>query len=90
MAELNWVPIKNKNDYPSLIGFGNPDTNCWNSEKVLVQTKNGDMFIAEFWQSRYFDGDIESAWYSYGTGGRKMKVKGKVVAWAKVEPYVKE
>lgn len=46
MAELNWVPIKNKNDHPSLIGFGNPGTNCWNSEKVLVQTKNGDMFIA--------------------------------------------
>lgn len=52
-------------------------------EKVLVQTKNGNMFVAECRKTVYtnkkWNDEIE--WFSYGTGGRKMKVMSKVIAW---------
>lgn len=52
-------------------------------EKVLVQTKKGDMFVAKCRKTVYtnkkWDDEIE--WFSYGTGGRKMKVVSKVIAW---------
>lgn len=54
--------------------------------KVLVQTKKEEMFVAEreyYWYCKDF------VWYSYGTGGRKMKVMSAVVAWMPLpEPYV--
>lgn len=55
----------------------------YRSEKVLVQTKREEMFVAYckkecFTNKRY---DDEIAWFANGTGGRKMKVVSKVVAW---------
>lgn len=61
------------------------------SDPVLVQTRKGDMFVAirqlTMWESRAYKD--EDGWCSYGTGGRKMKVKSKVIAWMPLpEPYV--
>lgn len=51
---------------------------------VLVQTKDGKMFVAE--RSWYEEGK----WYSYGTGGRRMRVLSKVVAWMPLPSSYKE
>ena len=56
--------------------------------KVLVQTKKEEMFVAEREYSSWYEKD---EWYSYGTGGRRMKVMRRVVAWMPLpEPYVEE
>lgn len=51
------------------------------SKNVLIQTKYGDMFVAHC-EKRFYEGkSYEVKWFSYGTGGRKMKVMSTVVAW---------
>ena len=62
----------------------------YRSEPVIVQTKREEIFLAickkiERKESRRRD---SVDWYTYGTGGRKMKVVSKVVAWMpKPEPW---
>jgi hypothetical protein len=55
----------------------------YRSEPVVVQTKRGEIFLAvckktECKDNRRWD---SVDWYTSGTGGRKMKVMSKVVAW---------
>ena len=52
------------------------------SKDVLVQTKKGDYFVARYHRTYYrYNNTYEYTWFSFGTGGRRMKVMGKVVAW---------
>lgn len=56
---------------------------AYESKLVVIQTKCSDMFVAycrkEVYENERMKDKIN--WFSYGTGGRKMKVMSKVVAW---------
>lgn len=85
MSKEDWIVIGNNENLPTLTpkidGGFNLSTTHFYSDKVLIQTRKGDMSVGnlELYKSDYF-GD-EYNWYSYGTGGRRMAVKGKVIAW---------
>ena len=55
----------------------------YESKEVIIQTKRGERFVACCRKEVYVDKRRrdEINWYTYGTGGRKMKVMSKVVAW---------
>jgi hypothetical protein len=58
----------------------------YRSQFVLAQTKRGELFLSYCEKSEYKDNEI--CWYTFGTGGRKMRIKSKVVAWMlKPEPW---
>ena len=60
------------------------------SDDVLICTRKNDMFVGYYTEYNWF-GDTRKEWYSFGTGGRKMRVMSKVVAWMPLpEPYKKE
>lgn len=52
------------------------------SKEFLIQTKRGEMFVA-YCEKRtgYSKYSMGVNWFTYGTGGRKMKVMSTVVAW---------
>jgi hypothetical protein len=81
MDKNDWISLKEK--YPDMKEiYCSQRSRKWLSEKVLVQTKNGAYFIAECVRTRDFKWNTdEETWYSYGTGGRRMAVRNKVVAW---------
>lgn len=81
MDKNDWISLKEK--YPDMKeNYCSQHSRGWLSEKVLVQTKNGAYFIAECARTRDFKWNTdEEVWYSYGTGGRRMTVRNKVVAW---------
>ena len=88
MSKEDWIVIENNENLPRLtpeimhqIDGDFLSTTHFYSDKVLIQTRKGDMFVGnlELYKSDYF-GD-EYNWYSYGTGGRRMAVKSKVIAW---------
>lgn len=57
------------------------------SDKVLMFTKVGEMFVGDYTEYRWYN-TIYKEWHSYGTGGRRMKTKSKVIAWMPLpEPY---
>ena len=71
--------------------LGSPD--IYRTEKVFVQTKRGEMFVAWCHKTVYISKKIsdEYLWYTHGTGGRKMRVMSKVIAWMPLpEPYKEE
>lgn len=68
--EREWIPCKER--LPELREINEYTKG---SEFVLVQTNDGQMFIARLEKC----GKIY--WYSYGTKGRKMRVMNKVVSW---------
>lgn len=78
-----WKSIK-KDGLPKLkeISIGNIYS-VYESKKVLIQTKCGDWFVAycrkEVYENKKMKDNV--AWFAHGTGGRKMKVMSKVVAW---------
>ena len=58
-------------------------SSVYKSKEVLIQTKRGERFVAYcekevYTNKRWVD---EIKWFVYGTGGRKMRVMSKVVAW---------
>lgn len=78
LSNKNWISIK-KVGLPELEEV---DKYVHKSQKVLIQTKYGDMFVAHCEKRFYYGGkSYEIKWFSYGTGGRKMKVMSKVIAW---------
>lgn len=86
MSELsneNWISIKKvglpKLEEVSITNF----SSVHKSKEVLVQTKRGEMFVAYCRKNMYADKKFydEINWYTHGTGGRKMKVISKVIAW---------
>lgn len=52
----------------------------YKSSPVLVQTKKGSFHVAEYVKKTTRTGMYED-WFSYGTGGRRMKVVSKVIGW---------
>lgn len=83
----DWIDIKER--LPNFNETKNGYT--FVSDEVIIQTKKGNMFFAICKKSiSCIDGKIEYNWYSHGTGGRKMKVIGKVVAWMPAPEKYKE
>ena len=84
LSDENWVSCNNNKNLPKMevTSKGNLAT-TYTSRKVLVQTKNDDMFVAECIQRIYANKQLpdDIKWYSYGTGGRRMRVMSKVVSW---------
>lgn len=87
--EREWVSCKEK--LPQVVE-SSLESYCTieKSKLVLVQTNNGQMFIAHFQRWSWLkDRKEELDWYSYGTKGRKMRVMNKVIAWMPLpERYV--
>lgn len=84
LSNENWVSCNNNKNLPKMevTSKGNLAT-IYTSRKVLVQTKKDDMFVAECMQRIHTKKQFpdEVYWYSYGTGGRRMRVMSQVVAW---------
>lgn len=83
LSNESWISCE-KNEFPPLyIVSENNFRTTYRSEKVLVQTKRDEMFVAYCEKEKFADKrwDDEIKWISHGTGGRKMKVVSKVVAW---------
>lgn len=57
--------------------------NKYESKNVLIQTKRDEIFSAYYIRTTYKNNKYkeEIEWYTHGTGGRRMKVMSKVVAW---------
>lgn len=87
--ENGWIPVSERlPEFKKLDVLGSPD--IYKTEKVFVQTKRGEMFVAwchkTVYTSKIFND--EYLWYTHGTGGRKMRVMSKVIAWMSLpEPY---
>lgn len=86
MCELNWIPVSER--YPKFTKE-NKHSEYWitsDSKPVLVQTKKGENFVAKC-RRDLWNNETTYEWYSYGTGGRRMKVMSKVIAWAEFNKY---
>lgn len=79
MSKQNWIPCKER--YPEMqLESEWSNSKRYVSDLFLVQTSKKGMFIAECVKTVIKKGEYYE-WFSYGTGGRKMKVKSKVIAW---------
>lgn len=79
MSDLRWAPTNV--GYPAFDDKGN-------SQEVLIQTKRGENFIAYCHKYKHWKtNEYIYEWYSYGTGGRRMKVMSSVIAWADFNRY---
>lgn len=85
MSKDDWIKINSSDDLPTLKpdldGGGNPSTTFFSSGEVLVQTKYNELFIAQLSLIKHKNSKDKYKWYSYGTGGRRMAVREKVIAW---------
>lgn len=86
-----WIPVSERlPEFKKIDVLGSPD--IYKTEKVFVQTKRGEMFAAwchkTVYASKIFND--EYLWYTHGTGGRKMRVVSKVVAWRLLPELYKE
>lgn len=89
--ENGWIPVSERlPEFKKIDVLGSPD--IYKTEKVFVQTKRGEMFAAwcrkTVYTSKIFND--EYLWYTHGTGGRKMRVMSKVVAWRPLPELYKE
>ena len=83
LSDENWVSIK-KVGLPNLEEVSITNfSSVYKSKEVLIQTKRGERFVAycekEVYANKRWVDEIK--WFVYGTGGRKMRVMSKVVAW---------
>lgn len=83
LSDENWVSIK-KVGLPELEEVSITNfSSVYKSKEVLIQTKRGERFVAycrkEVYANKKWVDEI--GWFTHGTGGRKMKVMSKVVAW---------
>ena len=87
--ENGWIPVSERlPEFKKIDVLGSPD--IYKTEKVFVQTKRGEMFVAWCHKTVYISKIFsdEYLWYTHGTGGRKMRVMSKVIAWQPLpEPY---
>lgn len=89
--ENGWIPVSERlPEFKKIDVLGSPD--IYKTEKVFVQTKRGEMFVAwchkTVYTSKIFSD--EYLWYTHGTGGRKMRVMSKVIAWQPLPESYKE
>ena len=84
-----WIPVSEElPEFKKIDVLGSPD--IYKTEKVFVQTKRGEMFVAWCHKTVYISKIFsdEYLWYTHGTGGRRMRVMSKVIAWMPLpEPY---
>ena len=82
MNKNDWIPVKERLPEAELV-YESSYNNKYESKNVLIQTKRSEIFSAFYvkrvYKDKKYKDDIE--WYTYGTGGRRMKVMSKVVAW---------
>lgn len=82
LSNNNWVPCEDGKNLPEMTLVYASE---YQSQKVLIQTRRGEMFIATCVVNKY---NHAIKWVSCGTGGRQMRVMSKVVAWMELpEPY---
>lgn len=79
----DWNSVK-KTGLPELEEVSTTNfSSVYKSKEVLIQTKRGERFVAycrkEVYKNKKWKDEVY--WFTYGTGGRKMKVMSKVVAW---------
>lgn len=89
--ENGWISVSERlPEFKKIDVLGSPD--IYKTEKVFVQTKRGEMFAAwchkTVYTSKIFND--EYLWYTHGTGGRKMRVMSKIVAWRPLPELYKE
>ena len=87
--ENGWIPVSERlPEFKKSAILGSWD--YYETEKVFAQTKRGEMFVAWCHKTVYTSKKFsdEYLWYTQGTGGRKMRVMSKVIAWQPLpEPY---
>lgn len=89
LQSQKWISVSERMpEFKKVDTLGQPT--IYKTEKVFVQTKRGEMFVAwchkSVWSSKKFND--EYLWYTHGTGGRSMTVMSKVIAWMPLpEPY---
>lgn len=83
LSNESWISCKKIGLPPLYIVSENNFRTTYRSEKVLVQTKRDEMFVAYCEKEKFADKrwDDEIKWVTHGTGGRRMKVVSKVIAW---------
>lgn len=82
LSDENWVSCKD-GTYPTCAKLiFNLEILPVYYEPVLVQTERGEILVAVCEKYRYYDKrKNKTKWYLYGTGGRRIRVMSKVVAW---------
>lgn len=80
--ENGWIPVSERLPEAELV-YESSYNNKYESKNVLIQTKRDEIFSAYYIRTTYKNNKYkeEIEWYTYGTGGRRMKVMSKVVAW---------
>lgn len=82
-TDKSWISVK-KMGLPELEEISTTKfSSVYKSKEVLIQTKRGERFVAYCRKEMYANKEWkdEVYWFAYGTGGRKMKVISKVIAW---------
>lgn len=90
--ENGWIPVSERlPEFKKSAVLGSWDY-YYETEEVFVQTKRGEMFVAWCHKTVYASKKFndEYLWYTHGTGGRKMKVMSKVIAWMPLPELYKE
>lgn len=82
-TDKSWISVK-KMGLPELEEISTTNfSSVYKSKEGLIQTKRGERFVAYCRKEMYANKEWkdEVYWFAYGTGGRKMKVISKVIAW---------
>ena len=89
--EVLWIPACDSLPEVKLV-YESSFNNRYESKNVLIQTKRGEIFSAfclkKVYKNKKYKDNIE--WYTYGTGGRRMKVMSKAIAWMPLPKLYKE
>ena len=82
MNKNDWISVKERLPNSELSNESSLRKE-YKSQNVLIQTKRDEIYSAYCVKTVYKDMKFKEKinWYTYGTGGRKMKVMSKVVAW---------
>ena len=85
MNKNNWISVKEKLPNSELSNESSLRKE-YKSQNVLIQTKRDEIFSAYYIKTTYKNRKYkeEINWYTYGSGGRRMKVMSKVVAWRRL------
>ncbi|MBC5780237.1 DUF551 domain-containing protein [Blautia difficilis] len=87
----NWISVKER--LPDMeLSNETSFRKEYKSQNVLVQTKRDEIFAAYCVRltcnNKKYKEEID--WYTHGTGGRKMKIMSKVVAWMELPECYQE
>lgn len=90
--ENGWIPVSERMPEFKKMDVLGSSSDTYRTEKVFVQTKRGEIFVAWCHKTIYISKKFndEYLWYTHGTGGRKMRVMSKVVAWMPLPELYKE